>query len=105
MRKAVNEREQHGRQIAQQENQIKRINENEYKVLSQSNQGIYEVLKTSLGWMYSCPDHIYRGVKCKHIFAVEFSSQIRKEVQIRRIDPETNVQTCRFCGSNQRVYA
>jgi transposase-like protein/predicted RNA-binding Zn-ribbon protein involved in translation (DUF1610 family) len=99
------DREQRGMQIAQQENQVKRISENEYAVLSQSNHGVYEVLKTSIGWMCSCPDHIYRGVKCKHIFAVEFSSQIRKEVQIRRIEAETNVQACRFCGSNQILRA
>jgi putative transposase len=84
---------------------VKRKSENEYEVISQSNRGVYEVLKTSLGWMCSCPDHIYRGVKCKHIFAVEFSSQIRKEVQIRRIESETNIDSCRFCGSNQIVHA
>jgi transposase-like protein len=101
----VNFREERGKAIAETQNQVKRLNENEYEVSSQSNHGIYEVLKTSLGWMCQCPDHIYRGVKCKHIFAVEFSSQIRKEVQIRRIEPETNAQACRFCGSNQIVHA
>jgi len=98
-------REERGKEIAETPNQVKRIDDNEYKVMSQSNHGVYEVLKTSLDWMCSCPDHIYRGVKCKHIFAVEFSSQIRKEVQIRRIEPETNAQICRFCGSNQIVHA
>jgi transposase-like protein len=105
MNMTMDEREQRGMRIAQQANQVKRMNENEYAVLSQSNHGVYEVLKTSVGWMCSCPDHIYRGVKCKHIFAVEFSSQIRQEVQIRRIELETNVQVCRFCGSNQIVHA
>jgi transposase-like protein len=100
-----NIREEMGKAIAEASNQIKRINEKEYAVLSQSNHGVYEVLKTSIGWMCQCPDHIYRGVKCKHIFAAEFSSQIRKEVQIRRIEPETNAQACRFCGSNQIVRA
>jgi transposase-like protein len=100
-----NIREERGKAIVEASNQIKRVNEKEYAVLSQSNHGVYEVLKTSIGWMCQCPDHIYRGVKCKHIFAVEFSSQIRKEVQIRRIEPETNAQACRFCGSNQIVHA
>ena len=100
-----NIREERGKAIAEASNQIKRINEKEYAVLSQSNHGVYEVLKTSIGWMCQCPDHIYRGVKCKRIFAVEFSGQIRKEVQIRRIEAETNAQACRFCGSNQIVRA
>jgi transposase-like protein/predicted RNA-binding Zn-ribbon protein involved in translation (DUF1610 family) len=98
-----NIREERGKAIVEASNQIKRINEKEYAVLSQSNHGVYEVLRTSIGWMCQCPDHIYRGVKCKHIFAVEFSSQIRTEVQIRRIEAETNAQACRFCGSNQIV--
>jgi transposase-like protein len=55
--------------------------------------------------MCQCPDHIYRGVKCKHIFAVEFSASIRQEVQIRRIEPEVTAQACRYCGSNQIVHA
>jgi transposase-like protein len=103
MNMTIDEREQRGRQIAQQQNQIKRISENEYEVISQSNHGIYEVLKTSLGWMCSCPDHIYRGVKCKHIFAVDLSVTIRKEVQIRRIETEANIQACRYCGSFEIV--
>jgi hypothetical protein len=28
----------------------------------------------------ACPDHTYRGVKCKHIFAVEISFALHKEV-------------------------
>jgi transposase-like protein len=96
----INFREERGKAMAETHNQVKRLNENEYEVLSQSNHGIYEVLKTSLGWMCQCPDHIYRGVKCKHIFAVEFSSQIRKEVQINRVIQEVNVQNCQYCGSS-----
>jgi transposase-like protein len=102
---ANNNREERGKAIAETANQVKRTDENEYEVLSQSNYGIYEVLKTSVGWICSCPHHIYRGAKCKHIFAVEFSSRIRKEVRIRRIEPETDIQACRFCGSNQIVHA
>ena len=53
---------------------------------SQSRNGKYEVLNTSLGWKCSCPDHIYRGVKCKHIWAVEFSLAFKKEVKARRVE-------------------
>jgi transposase-like protein len=102
---AMNEREQRGKAIAQQENAVKRIDENTYTVRSQTNHGEYCVIRVNDEWKCNCPDHVYRGVKCKHVFAVEFSSQIRKEVQIRRIEPETNVQACRFCGSDQIVHA
>ena len=36
---------------------------------------------TDLGWVCSCPNHKYRGVKCKHIFAVEISYVLHKEVE------------------------
>ena len=39
------------------------------------------------------------GVKCKHVWAVEFSQALRKEVEVRRIEPITQVSECIFCGS------
>ena len=96
-------REERGKAIAELENQIKRIGENIYEVLSQSGYGKYEVLKTSFGWMCECPDHIYRGVRCKHIFAVEFSASFRAEVAITRIEPIENLTECVYCGSSNIV--
>src|SRR4030043_254017 len=92
-------REQRGQEIAKLQNQIKRIDANTYEVLSQSGHGKYEVLNTSLGWMCQCPDRIYRGVKCKHIFAVQFSQSLRAEVAVNRIIAEVNVNACQYCGS------
>jgi transposase-like protein len=102
---ATNEREQRGMKIAQQENQVKRIDIDSYTVKSQSNDHAYKVFKVSDEWFCECPNHVYRHVKCKHIFAVEFSASLRTEVQIRRLDAEANVQACHFCGSNQIVRA
>jgi putative transposase len=93
-------RQERGQAIAKLDGQIKRIDENTYEVLSQSGNGKYEVLNTSLGWMCQCPDHIYRGVKCKHIFAVEISKSLRAEVAIRRIKPIENLTECIYCGSS-----
>jgi transposase-like protein len=92
-------------QIAQHEDQVNRIDENTYTVKSQSHDGEYGISRVCGEWTCECPDNKYRKVKCKHIYAVEFSSQMRKEVQIRRIEPEANVQVCRFCGSNQIIHA
>jgi len=102
---AMNMREQRGMQIAQHENQIQRIDQNTYNVKSQTNHVEYRVAKLDGEWRCECPDHVYRHVKCKHIFAVEFSASLRTEVQIRRLDAEANVQACRFCGSDQIVHA
>jgi putative transposase len=98
---ATDEREQRGMRIAQEENQIKRIDEDSYTVKSQSNDHAYKVFKVSGEWFCECPDHIYRHVKCKHIFAVEFSVSLRETV--RRIEPIENLTECIFCGSSNIV--
>jgi transposase-like protein len=92
-------RQERGEAIAKLEGQIKRIDADTYEVLSQSANGKYEVLNTSIGWMCQCPDHIYRGVTCKHIHAVLFSQSIRAEVAVRRIEPIENLTECIYCGS------
>lgn len=53
--------------------QIKRIGGLNYEVLSQSGNGSYLVSKIEEGWICECPDHRFRGVKCRHAWAVEFS--------------------------------
>jgi len=93
-------REERGQAIAKLDGQIKRLDENTYEVLSQSGHGKYEVLKTSLGWMCQCPDHIYLGAKCKHIHAVEFSTKLRTEVAVKRIAPIESMTECIYCGSS-----
>ena len=82
MSKTAINRQQQGFLIAETTGSIKRINEKSYVVKSQNGNGDYEVCSTDLGWVCSCPDHKFRGVKCKHIFAVEISFALRKEVEI-----------------------
>ena len=96
-------REQRGMQIAQQENQIRRIDTQTYVVKSQSNNGEYVVCLSENTWRCECPDHVYRHEKCKHIFAVEFSASLRAEVSVRRIEPVENLTECIFCGSSNIV--
>jgi putative transposase len=78
---------------------IKRINETKYVVKSQNGNGDCDVCSTDLGWVCSCPDHKFRGVKCKHVFAVEISFALRKEVEVARIAPITTTTTCIYCDS------
>lgn len=99
----IDGREQRGSAIANLSGQIRRISNYIYRVKSQSGNGEYEVLKTETGWMCSCPDHTYRNLKCKHIWAVELSKAIRRAVEARRIEPLTDVSRCIICGSENIV--
>ena len=77
---------------------IKRINRG-HRGLSQSGNGSYDIVCTPLGWVCSCPYQKFRGVKCKHIFAVEISFAIRKQVEVARIEPISNINNCIYCSS------
>jgi putative transposase len=81
---------------------VKRISETKYVVKSQNGNGDYDISLTDLGWVCACPDHKYRGVKCKHIFAVEISFALHKEVEVARITPLTTT-TCIYCDSSNIV--
>lgn len=99
----LDEREQKGLEIANLNGQIQRIDDYTYKVKSQANNREYEILNSEVGWICSCPDHIYRGMKCKHIYAVDFSNKLRMEVEARKIEPITDISNCIFCGSSNIV--
>jgi transposase-like protein len=98
-----NLREIRGQEIAQLEGQINRVDDSSYRVKSQSGNGNYEVLSTEIGWLCSCPDHVYRGVKCKHVWAVEFSLKLREQVKENLVIQPLNSLTCVFCGSDETV--
>jgi transposase-like protein len=100
----INQRLQRGQEIAKA-NQIRRIDSNTYVVRSQSssNNEYYDVLSTELGWICSCPDHMYRGDTCKHIHAVEISLAIRKKVENETIIQPLNIRLCPQCQSDQIV--
>jgi putative transposase len=92
-------REERGQTIAQLSNQIRSVEENFYVVKSQSGNGEYAVTKVCGEWVCECPDNKWRHLKCKHIFAVEFSQKMKVEVKKSRIIQEVNVSTCVFCHS------
>ncbi|MCW3986166.1 MAG: DDE-type integrase/transposase/recombinase [Candidatus Bathyarchaeota archaeon] len=96
-------RKERGKTIAIIGGQVKFFEETIFEVKSQSGNGKYEVLKTSIGWMCSCPDHIYRHIKCKHIYAVNFSLALKKRVESKRITPINNVSSCIYCKSTNIV--
>lgn len=104
--KVINEnpRELRGLEIANKHaNQIKRIGDLNYEVLSQSGNGSYLISQVEDGWSCECPDHQFRAVKCKHIFALEFSIALRKEVSSNIIIKPLNPQICPYCQSEEIV--
>jgi putative transposase len=98
MIKQLIDRQEQGRIISQMNDAINRINDTCYTVNSQSGNGSYNVNANELGWNCSCKDHLYRGVKCKHIYAVELSFAIRKQVEITKIEP-ISISNCILCKS------
>lgn len=100
----LNPREEKGLTIAQLNGQVQRVDEHTYTVKSQSGNGEYQVYQGELGWICSCCDHMYRGQKCKHIFAVEFSIKLRERVrQSVVVIASINTSLCIACGSDKIV--
>jgi transposase-like protein len=92
-------REERGQRIAKLDGQITRIDEDFYLVKSQSGNGEYAVFKVDDEWNCQCPDNKFRHARCKHIYAILFSTSIRAEVAVRRILPIENLSACIYCGS------
>jgi putative transposase len=80
-------------------NSIRNVDGFSYRVLSQSGNGSYTVSKVKGEWVCNCPDHKFRGLKCKHAWAVEFSIKLRKEVQKDAVIQEIAISECVHCHS------
>jgi len=97
-------REERGRAITQLDGQIARLDVATYQVRSQSGSGSYLVKSSPKGWTCSCPDHVYREVKCKHIWACELSSAIREKVEAQALTIQPiGTLACVVCGSDMIV--
>lgn len=99
MSKQLTNREEWGKLL---QNNVKRIDDNNYEIKSNSSDNVYSILTTEIGWVCSCPDHMFRGVKCKHIHAVEFSLEFRKSIEVKRIEPII-INACKYCKSESVV--
>ncbi len=92
-------REERGLEIAHKKgNQVNRIDDCLYTVKSQSGSGEYAVCQVNGELVCECPDFQFRHVKCKHIFAVEFSKSLREAT--KRIAPIENLGECVYCQSS-----
>jgi len=79
MKITQNPREERGKVIVNQGNQVKKVNDNSFRVKSQSGNGFYEVKATESGMTCTCPDFVYRGGRCKHIAATRYYLEVQKE--------------------------
>jgi len=96
----ITERKEKGQAIAKLTDQIQRFDDCHYVVKSQSHESSYNVNKETGAWICNCPDHFYRHIKCKHIYAVEFSNELRLKVEAKKIVPLGNLSNCIHCGSS-----
>ena len=96
----MNHREFRGKQIAEMDNQITRIDDTHYTVNSQSRDKQHDVVSTEFGWSCSCEDHQFRRTCCKHIHAVEISLTVRKEVKPKVVLDSVNISSCQYCKSD-----
>ena len=97
--KLIGTREDRGRAIAEKDRQIMRIDDHSYKVKSQSSDILYDITQTEIGWKCTCPDHVTRGVKCKHIHAVEFVFYLKDQVKKNIVIEHIVLSNCIYCHS------
>jgi len=100
-----NPRELRGLEILGKGNQIRRIDSDTYRVISQSGNGSYLVLRQGSSWTCQCPDHQFRQLVCKHIYAVYFSQNLRQKVAFNNLGLlcETETSGCKKCGSDRII--
>lgn len=78
------------------------IDEEHFVVPSQSGNGKYNVSHFD-GWQCDCPDFKTRGIKCKHIHAIEFFLKMRNSAEVEDfpIDDIASELVCPNCkGTN-----
>ncbi|MGA3109304.1 MAG: DDE-type integrase/transposase/recombinase [Candidatus Bathyarchaeia archaeon] len=100
-------REEKGRLIAEQPNQIQRMDERTYKVASQNGHGMYDVIRRENGsWICNCLDFHFRAselhqiIRCKHIIACQIREQLREKVRENIVIEEVDISACLACGSS-----
>lgn|SRR5487761_227870 len=103
-------RRERGLAIAQNEESMIRAHDSLYFVQSQSQKDKRYSCKLTAdqGWTCTCPDFVYRRQKCKHLWAVEISLALRRNVQADitrspKIIQPINVQSCPACKCQDRI--
>lgn len=89
-------REERAQMMINNQTEIRQTSDSTFIVPSQTEKGkAYQVVNVGEEWDCECPDFYFRGVICKHIYAVK----LWKLIKIRIIEEET--VSCPKCGSLQ----
>ena len=67
---------------------------------------MYDVTRTdkfAMGWICDCPDWTHRKVKCKHVWAVEFSIALRTSVKRNVVIEPLSPNVCLYCASTNII--
>jgi transposase-like protein len=97
-----NPRIRRGMAILAISDQIEKIDQQTFKVKSQSNNGYYIVTNYDNKYRCTCPDHKKNDFKvdCKHIHAIKLKQVWNNSLELLDAYKEINEKkTCRFCGS------
>jgi transposase-like protein len=79
---------------------ITQLDRETFLVPSQSKNIKYQVRRVNGEWHCECPDHQYRLVQCKHIYAVQFWLSLKRKLQKETITIKTpEIYQCKFCNS------
>ena len=70
----MNQRQIRGKQIFEEQDQIRQLNETHYEIKSQTRDITHDVVGTEFDWNCSCEDHQFRKTCCKHRFCQVGSS-------------------------------
>jgi len=105
-----NPRQIRGFAILAQPNTIRQVNANTFKVRSQSNPQVEYVVTNGKELDCTCPDHVYRGVICKHIFSVQSLVSLKNKpdassiIEIARqvLEAPTGCPECNSTAVKQR---
>ena len=92
-------RKTRGLAIVEKDRQIKRIDDLNYEVLSQSGNGSYLVSRVDDDWICECPYHRFRDVKCKHAWAAEISIRLKEQVRKDTVIEQIVISECVYCHS------
>jgi len=112
MATVVLSREEKGRRIAEQPNQIQQIDERFYKVASQSADKMYDVVHRENGsWICNCLDFHYRSsesgnrqiVRCKHVIACQIQREMREKVRENLVIQPLSPNVCPNCAATNLV--
>jgi len=81
---------------------ITQLDHTTFLVPSQSIKLKYKVQRVNDGWSCECPDHQFRLLYCKHIYAVKLWLNLREKLQPKTVKIEhPEIYECKFCASNQ----